>query len=109
MQLLKTENNGHYGYDSDDTTKYLFNMEKIKNANKRKLEAHYLERSAYICCDFIGAYDEIIELLWRKAYEMKKNRRKVMPPLMLEVIIYIKKNSRLWNKMYLVLVYSTAR
>ena len=37
--FLKTENNGHSGCDSDDSTTSLFSTKKKKHPNNRKLEA----------------------------------------------------------------------
>ena len=73
------------------------------------MESQNLETSAYICCDFIGDYAAIVEQLWIKGDVLKKNRRKGIPPIVLEVIICLKDNAHLWNKMDMVLDYKTAR
>ena len=108
VRLQKTENNGQYGCDIDDSTKSLFSTKKIKNSNKRKLEARDLGKSAYICCDFIAASDVIVDQLCSKAYALKTKRRKGMSPIFLVLIIYIKENSHIRNKMDVVLAYRTA-
>ena len=109
VRLLKTENNDQSGCDSDESNTYLFSMKKIKNTNKRKLEAQDFKKSDYICCDFIGSSAAIVENIWIKADALTTKRLKVMSPIMLEVIIYLKENSHLWNKMDVVMDYSTAR
>ena len=85
------------------TQLHLYLAQKNNNTNERKLEARDLEKLAYICCDFIGDYSAIVDQLWRKSDVLKKKRRKGMPPIMLEVIIYIKQNA------HVVLAYRTAR
>ena len=74
VRLLKNESNSKPRWDSDDSTTSLLSLVKMQTSISYK--AWDLEKSAYICCDFIGVSEEIVEQIWSKEDALKTKRRK---------------------------------
>ena len=65
--------------------------------HKRKISEH-TEESKYINCDFITGAAAVVESLWSEQDNLLANkRRRGMTPMVVECILFLKKNKDLWT------------
>ena len=83
--------------DDDSDDEILEFRDTARRVHKRKISEH-TEESRYINCDFILGAAAVVESLWSKQDNLLSNkRRRGMTPMVVECILFLKKNKDLWT------------
>jgi hypothetical protein len=79
-----------------DSGKKDFFLREFDKAKKQKTK-EYSGHSDYIDCNLITGSAAVVESLWSMYDAFNSKRRRVMSPIMVEMILFLKKNMDLWG------------
>jgi hypothetical protein len=82
--------------DDSDSGEEDFFLKEFEKATKQKIKKS-IGQSDYIDCNFITGSEAVVESLWSTFDAFITKRHRGMSPIMIEMILFLKKNRDLWG------------